>query len=173
MTAAEVLAVLDDLEAHGVLAWVDGGWGVDALLGEQTRDHDDLDLVIDRQALDAAREQFLDAGFALERDWLPTTIALRHPDGRAVDLHPVVPTEDGGGDQTLLEGTGTFHYLPPTTGLIGGRRVRCCPVETQVATHLGYEPDEGDVTDMRRLAAACDLTLPPPYADPTASSPTW
>lgn len=32
-----------------------GGWGVDALLGERTRSHDDLDLVIARRDCSAAR----------------------------------------------------------------------------------------------------------------------
>ena len=40
-----MLGVLGRLQAAGVPAWLDGGWCVDALLGEQTRRHDDLDLV--------------------------------------------------------------------------------------------------------------------------------
>jgi lincosamide nucleotidyltransferase A/C/D/E len=35
MTAAHVLDALERLEAAGVEAWVDGGWGVDALLGDR------------------------------------------------------------------------------------------------------------------------------------------
>lgn len=45
MGAAEVIDLLSCLERSGITVWVDGGWGVDALLGEQTRDHDDLDLI--------------------------------------------------------------------------------------------------------------------------------
>jgi hypothetical protein len=26
--------------------WLDGGWGVDALVGEQTREHEDLNLIV-------------------------------------------------------------------------------------------------------------------------------
>lgn len=29
--------------------WLDGGWGVDALLGRQTRPHDDMDIVIEQK----------------------------------------------------------------------------------------------------------------------------
>ena len=32
MNAGDVLAVLEQLEAAGVPTWLDGGWGVDALL---------------------------------------------------------------------------------------------------------------------------------------------
>jgi lincosamide nucleotidyltransferase A/C/D/E len=32
----------------GLVVWLDGGWGVDALLGYRSRPHQDLDLVIAR-----------------------------------------------------------------------------------------------------------------------------
>ena len=44
MTATEAPAVLDILERAGIEVWVDGGWGIDALLGLETRAHRDLDL---------------------------------------------------------------------------------------------------------------------------------
>jgi lincosamide nucleotidyltransferase A/C/D/E len=37
---ADVLGVLDRLDAAGIEWWVDGGWGIDALLGEETRPHE-------------------------------------------------------------------------------------------------------------------------------------
>ena len=46
MTAPDVLGVLSRLDDARLTAWVDGGWGVDALLEETTRDHDDLDLAV-------------------------------------------------------------------------------------------------------------------------------
>lgn len=46
MQAADVQAVLAALDAAGVPTWLDGGWGIDALVGRQTRPHSDLDLVI-------------------------------------------------------------------------------------------------------------------------------
>src|SRR3954462_15812866 len=53
MNAARALAVLQHLAALDIPVWVHGGWGIDALLGRQTRPHDDLDLVIRLE--DAAR----------------------------------------------------------------------------------------------------------------------
>ena len=47
----QVLPVLDDLAALGVTAWVDGGWGVDALLGDQHRPHAHLAVRALRAAL--------------------------------------------------------------------------------------------------------------------------
>jgi hypothetical protein len=44
MTAGDVLSVLDLLRRANVEVWVGGGWGIDALVGAQTRDQRDLDL---------------------------------------------------------------------------------------------------------------------------------
>ena len=51
---------------------------------------------------------------------LPVSIALRHHDGREVDLQPLVLTPDGGGDQHQPGGRPAWHYGPPTTGHING-----------------------------------------------------
>src|SRR6478609_12188126 len=53
MSAESVLAVLAVLDAADIEAVVDGGWGVDALLGAQRRSHDDLDLVVPLDAVPA------------------------------------------------------------------------------------------------------------------------
>jgi len=42
--ADEVVRVLDRLEQDALAAWLDGGWGVDALVGRQTRPHKDVDI---------------------------------------------------------------------------------------------------------------------------------
>jgi lincosamide nucleotidyltransferase A/C/D/E len=43
MDAPEVVDLYRTLEKLGVRIWIDGGWGIDALLGKQTRAHADLD----------------------------------------------------------------------------------------------------------------------------------
>jgi lincosamide nucleotidyltransferase A/C/D/E len=63
LEASDVLAVLDQLDRAGVVVWLDGGWGVDALLGGQSRPHQDLDLVIDRDDCEAAQTALAGTGF--------------------------------------------------------------------------------------------------------------
>jgi lincosamide nucleotidyltransferase A/C/D/E len=162
MPADEVLVTLRGLAAAGVDCWVDGGWGVDALLEEQTRPHDDLDLVVDADHLAAAREWLTGNGYEVIRDWLPTAIAFRRADGAEVDLHPVRRTADGGGDQVQPDG-GTYHYREPSMGWIARTDVRCCSLADQVECHTGYPPTPVDRQDMRLLAKEFDLELPPPY----------
>jgi lincosamide nucleotidyltransferase A/C/D/E len=163
MTASDAIGVLSLLQRAGLTAWVDGGWGVDALLGEATREHADLDLVVLRPQLAAVRSVLTEAGYVtVLRDLLPASIALADDQGREVDLHPVTPTPDGGGDQTL-EGDGSFHYPPPVRGAVDGRPVRCVDPTTQVRCHLGYPPSAKDRQDMRRLHERLGVELPAAY----------
>ncbi|HVV23529.1 MAG TPA: hypothetical protein VHF06_29100 [Pseudonocardiaceae bacterium] len=163
MTSADVLEILALLADAGARTWVDGGWGVDALLGTAHRRHSDLDLVVHADDVDVVRSALANAGFGrVLRDWLPTALAVADDGGREIDLHPVTPTPDGGGDQHLPDGT-TFHYPAPVPGIVAGRPVRCVDARTQVLCHLGYEPSEKDHADMRRLHELLAVDLPDPY----------
>jgi len=161
----DVVRLLDLLDGAGVRWWVDGGWGIDALLRYQTREHSDLDLAVDEEGLAVTVDLLRDEGYAVIRDWLPTAIAFcRETDGSEVDLHPVRSTPDGGGDQVQLDGVTVYHYGSPVAGEIGGMSVLCCPIDDQIRCHLGYEPTAKDRQDMAALAAAFELALPEPYA---------
>jgi len=61
-TLGGVLTVLDLADEAGVAPVDRGGWGVDALLGTQTRDHGDLDVAIDARHLEAFAEALCRAG---------------------------------------------------------------------------------------------------------------
>ena len=168
MTAADVLAVLDRLDAAGVWVCIDGGWGVDALVGRETRGHRDLDVVVLREELARARDALAPLGFEHARDvtpGLPARLVLRDPRGRTVDFHPVVLDEDGNGLQEL--GDGTWGLYPGAglrgAGTISGRPVRCTTPELQLRHHLGYEPDDVDRHDVGLLVQRFGLAAPPPY----------
>ena len=77
MTAEEVIVVLDSLQNASIDAWLDGGWGVDALLEEQTRPHDDLDLVISLDCVHKAARVLEVLGFQIHEDELPTRFVVR------------------------------------------------------------------------------------------------
>jgi lincosamide nucleotidyltransferase A/C/D/E len=164
--SGQVLAVMNLLAAEDVAGWIDGGWGVDALLGKQTRPHADLDLAVDERSVDRLVTSLRADGYAILRDEIPVAIALRHPDGREVDLHPLALTPDGGGDQQQPGGAPPWHYGPPTTGHIDGRSVPCNSLDTQLRSHLGYQPDHNDHADMRALARYFDCSLSAPYDQP-------
>jgi len=136
----------------GITAWLDGGWAVDALAGRQTREHDDLDLVVDAQHLDRVTQLVESLGYRPIRDELPTAIAFRNLAGVEIDLHPVTITADGGGDQQQPSGRPPWHYGPPVIGHIDGHGVGCCSLETQLRAHQGYPPRDKDRADLAVLA---------------------
>jgi lincosamide nucleotidyltransferase A/C/D/E len=61
MKSEDVVWLLRQLGQADVPVWLDGGWGVDALLGEQTRHHGDLDIVVQLEDVPKLR-QLLEAG---------------------------------------------------------------------------------------------------------------
>ena len=119
--------------------------------------------MIPESAVPAAREGLTAAGFTVLRDTLPTALAMRHEDGREVDLHPITPSEDGVGDQELFPPEPPFHYDAPTTGVINGTQVTCVDATTQLRAHVGYEPQPEDHADVAALVARFRLPLPTGY----------
>jgi len=65
MDSQTLLAVIGLVEADGIDVWLDGGWGVDALLGRQTREHDDLDLVAELDYASRIIELLSDLGYSV------------------------------------------------------------------------------------------------------------
>src|ERR1700746_452246 len=63
MTAADVVDFYKAMEKMSVKIWVDGGWGVDALLEKQARPHSDLDIVIQQQDVPRFRQYLEDHGY--------------------------------------------------------------------------------------------------------------
>lgn len=55
MTSTDVLALYVEIQSLGVEIWIDGGWGVEALLGQQTHAHSDLDIVIQNKDVPKVR----------------------------------------------------------------------------------------------------------------------
>ena len=173
MNARDVLAVVDALDVAGVERWLDGGWGVDALLGAESRPHDDLDLVIALDRADAARAALAPLGYALVEDERPTRFVLHAAGDRRVDVHTVMFDAEGGGVQRLPDGR-SWRYPSAGfwgTGWVGGRLVRCLTAEVQILAHAGYEPDDADRHDMRLLRDRFGLPLPAPFDDLPPTGP--
>ncbi|MGK5520290.1 nucleotidyltransferase domain-containing protein [Micromonospora sp. URMC 107] len=76
MGADEVHTVLAALAAVGCRAWIGGGWGVDALVGHQTRAHRDLDLAVAAEHEAAALRALGRLGCVVETDWRPVRVEV-------------------------------------------------------------------------------------------------
>lgn len=165
MDARSVLGVIAALVQAGVRVWLDGGWGVDALVGEQTRDHDDLDCVIALTDAPIARDALSGLGFTVALDELPTRFVVRDRTDRRVDFHTVTFDATGTATQDLQDGTLALYPSQGFSGSghIAGVRVACLTAAVQSLHHLGYDPDEKDHHDMRLLADRFNIDLPAQY----------
>lgn len=163
MTSDAVLQFLYLMERATVDVCLDGGWGVDALLGEQTREHADLDVILRREDLPRLLGATRAAGFVRQPDGTGTNFVLKNPSGDAVDVHAVA--FDGRGFGIFALPDGRKWPFPPSAfqgcGQIQGKTVRCLSAEAQVQCHgQGYEPDEDDLRDMELLQERFGVVLP-------------
>ncbi|MEU1432992.1 amino acid transporter [Streptomyces sp. NPDC005786] len=153
MSASDVLSVLSVAREAGAEVVIAGGWGIDALLGRETRDHQDLDLLHRHEREAALVAALMAAGYTETLDRRPARFVLSHPSGLEIDLHPLRFSADGSATQSSLDPGKPFHYPAEcfVGGRIGGTRVRCLSAERQAEFHQGYDPREADLHDMARL----------------------
>ena len=166
MGAQDVIEILDALERASVDAWLDGGWGVDALLGEQTRPHKDLDLIIQVRDTVRTRDVLADRGLREFRGELGSNHVIGDGQRLEVDVHPVRFDEAGNGVYRMENGEDWVFDAAGFGGVgrVGTRPVRCLTAEQQMIDHAtGYEPSETDFADMRLLHHRLGTTLLPPY----------
>ena len=161
MTSSDVLELLDRLDAAGIEWWVDGGWGVDALLGYETRPHDDLDLAVPAREVPRLLEVFPEFEH-VQAHQLPSAYVLEDADGRQLDFHPLDLDEEGNGWQPQADGPPALwpRAALQGQGSIGGRQVRCTSPEFQVDAHLYEGYDDVDWSAVVSLCERFELPLP-------------
>jgi hypothetical protein len=163
MDAARVLDLLGHLEARGARVWLDGGWAVDALLGEQTRPHDDLDLVSRLEDSVRVEAALGERGYVLGHGGPPQSFELVDEEGHQVDVHPASFRRNGDGVYRRADGT---DWIYPAGGFAGrgrilGREVRCLTPEVVLVNHTtGYALDDQHQHDVRALAERYGIPLP-------------
>jgi lincosamide nucleotidyltransferase A/C/D/E len=163
MDASDVVELLDFLEQSGLVVHVDGGWAVDALLGRQTRSHDDLDIAIPHAQVPLLRRLTRTRAYSEQprADSWECNFVLADAAGRRLDVHAYTLDTDG-------KNVGGVPYAAEHltgTGVIEGRPVRCIDPASLVKFHTGYEIDEEDHQDIRLLCERFGLPLPDEYAN--------
>ena len=163
MSAEDASTLYELFEGAGIVLWIDGGWAVDALLGEQTRSHADLDIALETRFVSQLREVLAARGFAqVPRDdteaW---NFVLGDHTGLEIDVHAFTLDENGDGVYGPPD-NGDYYRADALTGegVIEGRRVRCISAGWLVRFHDGYELGETDRRDVAALCECFGMALP-------------
>ena len=160
------------LEENNVEVYVDGGWAVDALLQQQTRPHDDLDIAVPHKQVPALRALLAARGFTEQRrdDTWECNFVLADEHGCRVDVHSY--ELDAAGNN--VHGVAYIAGHLTGRGFINGYPVRCISPEWLVKFHSGYELDRNDYHDVRLLCERFGIALPAEFQKFTLSpeSPT-
>jgi lincosamide nucleotidyltransferase A/C/D/E len=150
MRAPDVLEVLDAFAARNVRGLLVGGWGVEALFGEATRRHADLDIAFPASVPGGVRGQERAAAEALAQlGYHPVDTEGRTGDS-GVLAHLMTLRDAVGREVQLL--TIVDHAEPPVmTGSIAGRPVPCPSAEAQLTFREGYRQRPIDRHDLELL----------------------
>ena len=153
-----------------IKVYLDGGWGVDALLGRETRIHNDMDLFVEQKHYHVYIHVIKQHGFEEVTTEYTTDghTVWKDDKQRIIDLHCFEFT-DGGivyeGDTFPLK---TFSGI----GKVGDITVSCIEPLSQVMFHLGYEHDENDMHDVLLLCETFQIEVPDEYKETYISSNT-
>lgn len=161
MSGDAAVRLLRLFEQNDIDVVVDGGWGVDALLGKQTRPHGDLDIALEHKDVPKLRLLLEARGYkdVPRDDTRDCNFVMGDDKGHEVDFHSY--TYDAHGN--LVFGVA---YPPDSltgTGSIQGYSVKCITVEWIIKFHSGYELDENDYRDVAALCERFGIALPPEY----------
>ena len=183
MRAEDVLELYTLLLEHGVQIWIDGGWGIDALLEQQTRPHKDLDAFVAFDDLPTLTAVLSQRGFVLKEIWsesqwhrhnghvsligtgeatgeVATAFVLKDALRREIDIHVMNVDEHGSPtpawDSSVSFSPDALHGQ----GFIAGVPVRCLSAAMHMRTHTGYQLQEKDIQDLRRLHERFGIEYP-------------
>jgi len=162
MTADDVLGLVSLLSEHGITVWLDGGWGVDALLGQQTRPHGDLDIAVRHSDVPKLRDLLTARGYDERKrhGTSPWNFVMADQLGHEIDVHSFVFDADG----SHVAGIAYPFESLTGTGTINGQPVQCIAVEFVVRFRSAYEPRERDYQDVFALHERFGIELPEVYA---------
>lgn len=161
MQTDDVLQIYNLLTGSGVTTHIDGGWGVDALVGEQTRQHSDLDIAIPVQDVALARRLLEGEGYheIPRNDSTADMFVLSDGNGHEIDIHAYNFDADGNNDGGVEYPLGSLNGQ----GIIGGQAVHCIAPEYVLRFHMAYEPKAKDYHDVKLLCDKFGLRMPKQY----------
>ena len=161
MPAEAVLEIVQLLNQNEIEVIIDGGWAVDALLGEQTRLHEDFDVAVFHKDVPLIRSLLEKRGFKeIPRDdsW-ECNFVYGNDLNLLVDIHSCTFDKD----RVNIFGVKYPWESLQGSGEIIGVKVRCIPPNWLVDFHSGYKLDQNDFQDVKLLCKKFNLPIPDEY----------
>ncbi len=166
MDEGSVIELYQLLISRGVIVWLDGGWGVDALLEKQTRAHGDVDIVVEKKNVKILNTILAQKCFeVIERgDSHEHNYVLGDDKARFIDVHVM---EYAPGNENIYWPIETQSILPASVlsgmGKVGGVSVRCIALDWMIKFHSGYKLRESDYHDVLALCKKFEIEIPEEY----------
>jgi len=174
ISAEDVIYLYHRLLDHNIRIWLVGGWGIDALLGEQTRPHKDLDVIMLVDDVGRMCELLSHDGYQFGYLWeenlwaidthgvkTATAFVLQDSEGRELDAHAMRLDAEGNGIPAWdAEGRILKRQDLAGEGMVAGVLVPCFTPEMQMACHTGYELPDKQVLDLELLHKKFSVAYP-------------
>lgn len=160
MPAEVVIEFYTQMQKQGATIWIDGGWGVDALLGKQTREHKDLDIALEIKDLKVTCDYLEKHGYReVERDndW---NFVLENKLSHRIDFHIFVFDNEN----KIIDGLKYPEDSLTGEGIINGCKVKCIEPQHMVNFHTGYKLKDTDYHDVKALCEKFGLNYPEGYS---------
>jgi lincosamide nucleotidyltransferase A/C/D/E len=163
ITAQDVIEFVQLLEQNHIKVYIDGGWGIDALLGTQTRTHADLDIAVQHKDVALIRALLEARGYkdVPRDDTRDCNFVLGDDQGHQIDIHSYTFDSEG----KLLFGVPYPYDSLNGTGSVNGYPVQCISPEWMIKFHTGYQLDENDYRDVKALCQHFGIAMPLEYEE--------
>ena len=173
--AEDVISICRSLSVNNIQVWFTGGWGIDALLREQTRPHKDLDIIMLLDDVVQMRELLSRDGYDLKELWsenrwvvdsqgieTPTAFVLQDAAGREIDAHAMRLDDGGNVIPAWADDEGLVFTKEDLAGegMIAGFAVRCLSPVRQMLCHTGYDLPDAQRRDVDGLHDRFGVELP-------------
>ena len=158
MTAKDAIHLYKLFDQRGIKVWIDDGWGVDALLGHQSRKHDDLDIALHHSNLSTLRKLLETRGYrhVPSGGSLSCNFVFADDQCHRIDIHSF--EIDASGENTFGVAYRAEHLTG--AGTIAGYQVRCIAPDWMVKFHTGYPLDKHDFLDVKALCEKFEIQIP-------------
>ena len=158
MTTDDVIEIIELFSRNHIDVIIDGGWGVDALLGIQTRKHEDLDIAMQHRDVEKIRGLLEAKGYrdVPRDDTRECNFVLGDAKGHLIDIHTYEYDSAG----KIIFGVEYPYDSLKGVGRIKDCAVKCITADWMVKFHSGYELDENDYQDVKLLCERYGIEIP-------------